>query len=56
MRGGGLLDAWAMDVADEASADRVEEAGLRVVVTDLVMRDPDATAAFVAYAVKAGTA
>jgi LPPG:FO 2-phospho-L-lactate transferase len=51
----GVLDAWAMDTADTSSAERVEEAGLRVVVTDLIMHDPASTAAFVRYAVKSVT-
>jgi hypothetical protein len=41
-----------MDTADTSSAGRVEQAGLRVVVTDLIMHDPASTAAFVGYAVK----
>jgi LPPG:FO 2-phospho-L-lactate transferase len=49
---GGVLDAWAMDTADTASADRVQQAGLRAVVTDLIMRDPASTAAFVSYVIK----
>ncbi len=53
---GGILDVWGMDSADAASADRVSEVGLRPVVTDLLMRDPEATAAFVAYVVKSGDA
>lgn len=52
---GGVLDAWAMDTADTSSADRVQQSGLRVVVTDLIMRDPASTAAFVTYAVKSVT-
>ena len=52
---GGVLDAWAMDTADISSADRVQQSGLRVVVTDLIMRDPASTAAFVTYAVKSVT-
>ena len=36
----GLLDAWVIDAADERLADRVrEELGVRVAVTDTVMRD-----------------
>ncbi len=45
---GGVLDVWAMDDADEASAGLVADGGLQVVVTDLIMRDPQRTAAFVA--------
>ena len=52
---GGVLDAWAMDTADAASAERVQQAGLRPVVTDLIMRDPASTAAFVSYAIKSAT-
>jgi hypothetical protein len=44
-----------MDTADMASAERLQQAGLRVVVTDLIMRDPASTAAFVTYAVKSVT-
>ena len=51
---GGVLDVWAMDDADEASAGLVADGGLQVVVTDLIMRDPRRTAAFVAYAVRGG--
>ncbi len=50
----GILDVWAMDSADAGSADRVADVGLRPVVADLMMRDPEATAAFVAYVVKSG--
>ena len=36
----GLLDAWVIDAADERLADRVRvELGVRVAVTDTVMRD-----------------
>ena len=51
-----MLDVWAMDTADAAAADRVRAAGLVPVVTDLIMSDPEATAAFIAYAIKSGTA
>ena len=53
---GGVLDVWAMDSLDAASAAQVEAVGLQPVVTDLVMRDPDATAAFVTYVVKSAQA
>jgi LPPG:FO 2-phospho-L-lactate transferase len=53
---GGVLDVWAMDTADAVTAEPVRAAGLVPVVTDLIMRDPEATAAFIAYAVKCGTA
>lgn len=52
---GGVLDAWAMDTADAASIERVEHGGLRAVVTDLIMRDVQSTAAFVRYAIKSAT-
>jgi LPPG:FO 2-phospho-L-lactate transferase len=52
---GGVLDAWAMDTADAASIERVEQGGLRAVVTDLIMRDVQSTAAFVRYAIKSTT-
>jgi LPPG:FO 2-phospho-L-lactate transferase len=52
---GGVLDAWAMDTADAASIERVEQGGLRAVVTDLIMRDVQSTAAFVRYAIKSAT-
>jgi LPPG:FO 2-phospho-L-lactate transferase len=51
----GVLDAWTMDPADASSAERVQQAGLRVVITDLIMRDPVTTAAFVSYAIKSAT-
>jgi LPPG:FO 2-phospho-L-lactate transferase len=52
---GGVLDAWAMDPADASSAERVQQAGLQTVITDLIMRDPASTAAFISYAVKSAT-
>jgi LPPG:FO 2-phospho-L-lactate transferase len=52
---GGVLDAWAMDSADRFSADRVQQGGLQAVVTDLLMRDPASTAAFISYAIKSAT-
>jgi LPPG:FO 2-phospho-L-lactate transferase len=53
---GGVLDVWVMDSTDAEQADRVRGAGLTPVVTDLIMSDPEATAAFISYAVKSGTA
>jgi hypothetical protein len=44
-----------MDTADADSTERIQEAGLRPVVTDLIMRDPASTAAFVGYAIKSAT-
>jgi len=52
---GGVLDAWTMDSVDASSAERVQQAGLRAVVADLMMRDPASTAAFVSYAIKSAT-
>jgi LPPG:FO 2-phospho-L-lactate transferase len=37
----GLLGAWFIDVRDRGLADRIEATGVRVVVTDTVMRDDD---------------
>ncbi len=48
----GVLDLWVMDQRDAGSAGRVERAGLAITSTDLVMRDPDATAAFVRHALE----
>jgi LPPG:FO 2-phospho-L-lactate transferase len=47
----GVLDLWVMDDRDGASVERVRRAGLAASTTDLLMRDPDATAAFVRHAV-----
>jgi hypothetical protein len=44
-----------MDTTDASSAERVERGGLRAVVTDLIMRDPASTGAFVTYAIKSAT-
>jgi hypothetical protein len=44
-----------MDSADASSADRVQQDGLLAVVTDLLMRDPASTAAFISYAIKSVT-
>jgi LPPG:FO 2-phospho-L-lactate transferase len=49
---GGVLDAWVMDHADEHSLGVVEAAGLRALVTDLLMHDPDVTAKFIRQAVE----
>jgi LPPG:FO 2-phospho-L-lactate transferase len=49
---GGVLDVWAIDLRDTARAPAIEQAGIRVAVTDLIMTDPETTAAFVHYAVK----
>jgi LPPG:FO 2-phospho-L-lactate transferase len=54
-RSGGVLDAWGMDSADLGAVDRVASGGLRPVVTDLIMHDPEATAAFISYVVKSGS-
>jgi hypothetical protein len=44
-----------MDVSDAASIERVQQGDIRAVVTDLIMRDPASTAAFVSYAIKSAT-
>ena len=49
----GVLDLWVMDSADADSAARLEDDGLRVAVTGLLMNSPEATAEFVRLAVKA---
>ena len=41
-----------MDHLDASSAERVQQAGLLAVITDLIMRDPARTAAFISYAIK----
>ena len=40
----GLLGAWVIDERDRSLSDRIEATGVRVVVTDTVMRDDDAAA------------
>lgn len=51
---GGVLDVWAMDTADRSAAGSVAAAGLRPVVTDLLMTDPATTAAFLRHVVEVG--
>jgi len=51
---GGVLDVWAMDTADAATAGSLTAAGLRPVVTDLLMTDPRTTAAFLRHVVEVG--
>jgi LPPG:FO 2-phospho-L-lactate transferase len=48
-----VLDLWVVDAADSEAAGRAELAGLPALATDLLMRDPSATAAFVGRAVAA---
>ena len=48
-----MLDAWVLDRSDAGSVGQVTDAGLTALVDDLLMRDPDATAAFVRTAVEA---
>ncbi len=45
--GGGVLDTWVVDTADAGSIQRVQESGLPSVATDLMMREPQDTAAFI---------
>ncbi len=47
----GVLDAWALHPTDADRVGALRDAGLRVVVTDLLMRDPEHTAAFIHAAV-----
>jgi LPPG:FO 2-phospho-L-lactate transferase len=49
---GGVLDAWVMDHADEQALAACEAAGLPASTADLIMRDVDATAKFVRFAVE----
>jgi LPPG:FO 2-phospho-L-lactate transferase len=37
----GLLGAWIVDERDRGLADRIDATGVRVIVTDTVMRDDD---------------
>ena len=52
---GGVLDAWVMDHADEQALAACEAAGLPATTADLIMRDVDATAKFVRFAVEETT-
>jgi LPPG:FO 2-phospho-L-lactate transferase len=49
-KSGGVIDAWLVDVVDEAQVARIEDAGIRSRAVPLMMTDPDATAAMVAAA------
>jgi LPPG:FO 2-phospho-L-lactate transferase len=51
----GVLDTWVLDPADEAAEPELAAAGLRTVLTPLLMKGPEVTAAFVAEAVAAST-
>jgi LPPG:FO 2-phospho-L-lactate transferase len=44
---GGLLDAWVVDTADAGAVEEVRRSGLPGVATDLMMREPADTAAFI---------
>lgn len=44
---GGLLDAWVVDSGDQEAANRASAAGLPTLATNLIMRDPAATAEFI---------
>jgi len=50
---GGVLDTWVLDPGDLASEPQVAAAGLRTVVTPLLMKGPELTAALVLEAVAA---
>ncbi|MBO0811426.1 MAG: 2-phospho-L-lactate transferase [Microlunatus sp.] len=52
---GGVLDAWVVDDADAGLLPRLTAAGLTAVSTDLIMKDPAATARFIQYGVKLAT-
>ncbi len=47
---GGVLDLWVMDDRDADSVAELGRGSLAVTTTDLVMADPDATAAFLRHA------
>ncbi|MFT4286862.1 2-phospho-L-lactate transferase [Nocardioides sp.] len=49
--GGGVIDGWLVDSADESSVSRLTEAGLRAAAVPLWMRDEEATAAMAAAAI-----
>jgi LPPG:FO 2-phospho-L-lactate transferase len=49
----GVLDTWVMDPADAGAETAVREAGLGVVVADLMMHGPEFTARFIRAAVEA---
>lgn len=51
----GLLGAWVIDERDRALAGRIERTGVRVVVTDTVMRDDDAAERLAAVVLDAVT-
>jgi LPPG:FO 2-phospho-L-lactate transferase len=53
--GGGVLDAWIVDNTDAEGLPDVRAAGLIAGSTDLIMREPAATAAFVDHGVKLAT-
>ncbi|MFP5282885.1 MAG: 2-phospho-L-lactate transferase, partial [Actinomycetes bacterium] len=50
---GGVLDTWVLDPADDSAEAEVTAAGLRAVVTPLLMKGPEVTATFVLEAVAA---
>ena len=50
--GDGVLDAWIVDNADAAVVSTVQAGGLRSGSTDLIMREPAATAEFIQHGVK----
>lgn len=49
---GGLLDAWVMHSSDSDEIGSVQAAGIACGSTDLIMRDPEATAGFVRFGVE----
>jgi LPPG:FO 2-phospho-L-lactate transferase len=50
--GGGVLDGWLVDTADEAEVERVRSAGIGCRAVPLMMTDHDATAAMAAQALE----
>jgi LPPG:FO 2-phospho-L-lactate transferase len=52
---GGVLDAWIVDNADAAAVPGLRQAGLQAGSTDLIMKEPAATADFIRHGVKLAT-
>lgn len=52
---GGVLDAWIVDNADADAVEGLRAAGLHAGSTDLIMKEPAATADFIRHGVKLAT-
>jgi LPPG:FO 2-phospho-L-lactate transferase len=52
---GGVLDAWIVDNADAEAVPGLRRAGLQADSTDLIMKEPAATADFIQHGVKLAT-